>query len=335
MKQLHGFAIGIEHGANGEGRCFLIRSCFLGSRLILSGLQAMTKFIASIVARKKLLLLLTGLWLAAATAGYFIGARDNKNDRSNTVVYHNTNIRQENAEVFLDYKCNNTDVASYDIDNHLVLNRLPEKVYGSSVSSFQEAFPYAMGVLTSAGSAVAKVFAEPAAKSFRGPKSARNWRFVANAAVGVMFAASGLYTGYAGYRINTQHLPTCDDAQILHDIRNDVFWKPLAKSIAVDLWQQANDLAHRNEISPDRWAVLKDARRKVANDKADSELFIALRDELGGRYRKLEYSVAPWTPFHFLMFTVGVFLAMLLVYFFLSVSEAPESPKKVRKSSAN
>jgi hypothetical protein len=288
----------------------------------------MTKFIASLIARKKLLLLI-GLWLAAVTtAGYFIGASDNKQKLSNTIIYNNTNIRPGSRKVFLDYTCNGTKVASYDIGEGHVLTDLRESVFVPKESLFQKVYIYAIGALGS-GTAHAIASVKSVPKSFGRSKRERARHFF----LASLYAASGFYTGVVGYQIGSQRPPGCEDPEIFEGIRNDAFWKPVVKSVAKDLWRQAARRTDRNEIAADQSPVLENALIQIENNKADLNLFLVLLDELGGKYRKGEdRPPAPWTLAHFSIFTVAmIVVTMMLAYFYLSVSEASGSPKKSRK----
>jgi hypothetical protein len=285
----------------------------------------MTKFIVSIVARKKLLLLLIGLWLAASTAGYFIGASDNKKALSRAAIYHSTNIRPQGAKVFLDYTCNDTKIASYDIRNHHVHMR--DDLSGSTDSSLKGAFAHLMtGLENAAGGGLGTGLVHVILSKPRGlPRQAP----IRLAAAGVVLAASGAL--YVGHQIGSQHQPDCNDTEILREISHEDFWKPAAKFLADNLWQQANDLANRNEISSDRRPVLDDALAGFEKDPSDS--FNTLLAELGDKYRKYEPHPVQWTSVDFLIFaTVMICITVLLGYFLPALSEAPASPKKPRKS---
>lgn len=289
-----------------------------------SGLVAMNRLITSIAARKKLLLLI-GLWLAAGTtAGYFLGASENRKGRS-AVLVNNTNIRKDGAEVFLIYTCNNKEYARYDIDRAKLLATAQDELFGPSESLFQKTYTYAIAVLGGGGLAHAVTYVKPVALSLGMSKPQRMRYFIA----GVISAASGLYVGY---RMGSRQLPACDDPQIQQAVRQEAFWKPVAKLLATDLWRQASYLADLNEISPDQRPVLKAALVQIESGNANSRLFVTLLDEVKDRYTKLEQHPQQWAPVDFLMFAaVLVFIAGLLIYFFPAASEAPELPKKERK----
>jgi hypothetical protein len=299
----------------------------------------MTKFIASIVARKKLLVLLIGLWLVAATAGYFVGTRDNERRLSNPVVYDHTDMREDDAKVFLVYRCNNKDFTWYDIKNGQVQDFRTKAALVPTESFIYKVGGFATTVLGpgSAFAAWVNAYAERATKSFGGSGRARTSRrlvFFAEVAGGAVVAVTyAAVSGMYGYVISDRHVPVCNDAELAREVGQAAFWKPVAETYVKQLWKQAHDLAHQIEMSPDRRAVLDGALARVEEDPADSNSLITLRHELGDKYRKPEYFVALWTPVHFLMFTAGmIFITVLLGYFLPALSEIPGSAKKPRKS---
>ena len=109
----------------------------------------MSRLIRTIVARKRVLLI-TGLWLAAGTtAGYFLGAAENKKGLD-AVTVNNTDIRNVGESVFLVYTCNNQEFERYDIDRtHLIDGQ--DNLYGPTEGLFQKTYSRAFEVLGGSG----------------------------------------------------------------------------------------------------------------------------------------------------------------------------------------
>jgi hypothetical protein len=283
----------------------------------------MSRLIRTIVARKRVLLI-TGLWLAAGTtAGYFLGAAENKKGLD-AVTVNNTDIRNVGESVFLVYTCNNQEFERYDIDRaHLIDGQ--DNLYGPTEGLFQKTYSRAFEVLGGSGLTQALTYAKPVARSLGLSKRERVRYFIA----GVISAASGVYVGY---RLGSRDLPACDDTQILQAIRQEAFWKPVVGRLAKDLWTQANHLADLNEISPDQRPVLTSALVQIETGAADSKLFNTLRDEIKDRYVKLEQHPLQWALVDYLMFAaVLVLVAVLLAYFLPVEVEARVSKRRSRQ----
>lgn len=282
----------------------------------------MSRLIRAIVAQKRLLLII-GLWLAAGTtAGYFLGAAENKKGLE-AVTVNNTDIRNAGGNVFLVYTCNNQELERYDIDRaHLIDGQ--DNLYGPTESLFQKTYSRAFETLGGGGLTHALTYAKPVARSLGLSKRERVRYFIA----GVISAASGVYVGY---RLGSRDLPACDDTRILQAIRQEAFWKPVVGRLAKDLWTQANHLADLNQVSPDQRPVLNDALVQIETGTADSKLFNTLRDEIKDRYVKLEQRPLQWAPVDYLMFAaVLVLVAVLLAYFLPVEVEARASKRRNR-----
>jgi hypothetical protein len=283
----------------------------------------MSRLIRAIVAQKRLLLII-GLWLAAGTtAGYFLGAAENKKGLE-AVTVNNTDIRNAGGNVFLVYTCNNQELERYDIDRaHLIDGQ--DNLYGPTESLFQKTYSRAFETLGGGGLTHALTYAKPVARSLGLSKRERVRYFIA----GVISAASGVYVGY---RLGSRDLPACDDTRILQAIRQEAFWKPVVGRLAKDLWTQANHLADLNQVSPDQRPVLNDALVQIETGTADSKLFNTLRDEIKDRYVKLEQRPLQWAPVDYLMFAaVLVVVAVLLAYFLPVEVEARAAKRRGRR----
>jgi hypothetical protein len=146
-----------------------------------SGLEAMSRLIRAVVARKSLLLII-GLWLAAGTtAGYFLGAAEN-NKGLDAVTVNNTDIRRSGENVFLVYTCNNQEFERYDIDRaHLIDGQ--DNLYGPTESLFQKTYSRAFETLGGGGLTHVLTYAKPIARSLGLSKRERMRYFVAGVTV--------------------------------------------------------------------------------------------------------------------------------------------------------
>lgn len=283
----------------------------------------MSRLIRGIVARKRVLLII-GLWLAAGTtAGYFLGAAENKQGLD-AVTVNNTDIQDVGDNVFLVYTCHNQEFERYDIDRARLIDG-QHNLYGPTESLFQKTYSRAFEVLGGTGLTQALAYAKPVVRSLGMSKQQRIRFFV----VGVVSAASGVYVGY---NLGSRDLPACDDTRILQAIRQEAFWKPLVVRLAKDLWTQADHLADLNKISRDQRPVLNNALVQIETGSADSKLFNALRADIKGRYVKLEQHPPQWAPIDYLKFAaVLVFVAGLLAYFLPVEVEARGSKRRDRR----
>jgi hypothetical protein len=282
----------------------------------------MSRLIRAVVAQKRLLLII-GLWLAAGTtAGYFLGAAENKKGLE-AVTVNNTDIRNAGGNVFLVYTCNNQELERYDIDRaHLIDGQ--DNLYGPTESLFQKTYSRAFEMLGGGGLTHALTYAKPVARSLGLSKRERVRYFIA----GVISAASGVYVGY---RLGSRDLPACDDIRILQAIREEAFWKPVVGRLAKDLWTQANHLADLNQISPDQRPVLNNSLVQIETGTADSKLFNTLRDEIKDRYVKLEQRPLQWAPVDYLMFAAVLVLVAVLLAYFLPVEVEARGTKRRKR----
>jgi hypothetical protein len=282
----------------------------------------MSRLIREIAVRKRVLLII-GLWLAAGTtAGYFLGAAENKKGLE-AVTVNNTDIRNVGDNVFLVYTCNNQELERYDIDRaHLIDGQA--NLYGPPESLFQKTYSRAFEVLGGTSLTHALAYAKPIARSLGMSKQQRIRYFVA----GVISAASGVYVGY---QLGSRDLPACDDTRILQAIRQEAFWKPVVGRLAKDLWTQASHLADLNEISPDQRPVLNSALIQIETGTADSKLFNTLRDEIKDRYVKLEQHPLQWAAVDYVMFAAVLVLVAVLLAYFLPVEVEARGAKRQKR----
>jgi hypothetical protein len=282
----------------------------------------MSRLIREIAVRKRVLLII-GLWLAAGTtAGYFLGAAENKKGLE-AVTVNNTDIRNVGDNVFLVYTCNNQELERYDIDRARLIDG-QANLYGPPESLFQKTYSRAFEVLGGGGLTHALAYAKPIARSLGMSKQQRIRYFVA----GVISAASGVYVGY---QLGSRDLPACDDTRILQAIRQEAFWKPVVGRLAKDLWTQANHLADLNEISGDQRPVLNSALIQIETGTADSKLFNTLRDEIKDRYVKLEQHPLQWAAVDYVMFAAVLVLVAVLLAYFLPVEVEARGAKRRKR----
>jgi hypothetical protein len=283
-------------------------------------LCAMNALITKFFTRRKILLLAIAIWLAAGTtAGFLLGAADNKKGL-NAVAANNTDIRIKGTSAYLVYSCDNADLVLYDIDHARMLS-VQMDVYGPPESVFRQTYTYALSVLGSGGSlAPALTYVKPVARSLGMSKSQRVRFFIA----GAIALVSGVSVGY---RVGSRKLPNCDDPQILEKIRQQAYWKQAVDVLANDLWTQAEHLANLNGTVKDQSSFLNFAHDQILSGRADSKLFIALRSEIKDRYVKYEQNPRQLTWVEFLILAASIMLVAGLLLFVFPTEHKAKSRK--------